>query len=116
MSDALQMAVAFGAIVIIVKIATDTATRHKLISKGLVDEKVKFLYNGGSYARALNNLKWGMILVGIGIAALIGNFAPEHFEEAGTLGLMFIFGGIGFLVYYALLARATREHKDDSSK
>jgi len=115
MSDALQMAVAFGAIVMIVKIATDTATRHKLINKGLVDEKIKFLYNGGSYARALNNLKWGMVLVGIGAAALIGNFSPDYFEEGGTLGLMFVFGGIGFLVYYALLARATKKEKKDSA-
>jgi hypothetical protein len=113
MSDALQMAVAFGAIVMIVKIATDTATRHKLIQKGLVDEKIKFLYNGGKYAKALSNLKWGMVLVGIGVAALAGNFAPDYFEEAGTLGLMFIFGGIGFLVYYALLAK---HEKEDSTK
>ncbi|MFC1476048.1 DUF6249 domain-containing protein, partial [Candidatus Zixiibacteriota bacterium] len=75
-----------------------------------VDEKIKFLYNGGTYAKALSNLKWGMILVGIGMAALVGNFAPDHFAEAGTLGLMFIFGGFGFLVYYALLARHEKQN------
>jgi hypothetical protein len=113
MSEAVQMAVVFGAIVMIIKIITDTVTRNRLIEKGLVDEKVKFLYNGGSRARALNNLKWGMVLIGIGVAALAGSLAPDHFDEAGVLGLMFIFGGVGFLVYYILLAR---HEKDQSTK
>lgn len=110
MSDALQMAVAFGSIAIMLKIITDMVTRHKLIDKGLVDEKVKFLYNGGSRSRALNNLKWGMVLIGIGVAALAGSLAPDYFDEAGVLGLMFIFGGVGFLAYYILLAKHEKDH------
>ena len=68
MEDAIQMAVVFGTMILITKLLVDYFTRKRLIDKGLVDEKVKFLYNGSSHSRALNNLKWGMVLIGIGTA------------------------------------------------
>ena len=105
MTDALQMAVAFGSIVMIIKIITDNVIRKRLIDKGMVDDKVKFLYNGSPKAKALTNLKWGIVLVGIGLAALIGHLFPDHVDEGATIGLMFIFAGVGFLVYYIVLAR-----------
>ncbi len=113
MTDAIQMAVVFGTMVLITKFIVDYFTRKRLIDKGLVDEKVKFLYNGSSYSRALNNLKWGMVLIGIGIAALAGNFAPQTFDETGTLGLMFVLGGLAFIIYYILLSLTIKKEKDE---
>ena len=66
-TEVMEMAIVFGAIVLVMKIVTDTATRHKLIRAGLVDEKIKFLYNANPRLKPLNNIKWGMILVGIGM-------------------------------------------------
>ena len=107
MTDALQMAVAFGSIVMIIKIISDNVIRKRLIDKGMVDDKVKFLYNGSPRAKALANLKWGIVLIGIGLAALIGYLFPDHIDEGATIGMMFVFAGIGFLSYYIALSRST---------
>ncbi len=113
MTEAIQMAVVFGTMVLITKLIVDYFTRKRLIDKGIVDEKVKFLYNGSTRSKALNNVKWGMVLIGIGIAALVGNFAPRTFDETGTVGLMFVLGGLAFIVYYILLSLTLKKEKQE---
>jgi len=117
MEDALQMAVVFFSVVAIVKIISDNTIRRRLIDKGLVDEKIKFLYNGSSRTKALSNLKWGIVLIGIGAAAIIAQISREDWvDRGGAIGLMFIFGGIGYLTYYFLMSReAHKEKKEDDS-
>lgn len=115
MSNALQMAVAFFAIVAIFKIIADTVVRKRLIDKGMVDDKIKFLYNGSAKAKALANLKWGIVLIGIGLAALLSYIFPDFISEGGAVGLIFIFAGIGFLIYYFLLSRIAREEEKGSA-
>jgi len=115
MNDAIQMAVAFFSIVAITKIISDNIVRKRLIDKGMVDEKIKFLYDGSPRAKALSNLKWGIVLIGIGVAAVLGRIGPDYFTREGALGLMFIFAGIGFLVYYFLLSRLVGKEEKDST-
>lgn len=113
MTDALQMAIVFFAIVAVVKIIADTMTRRRLIEKGLVDEKIKFLYHGSPEAQALSNLKWGIVLIGIGLAALLSFWFPNTVSEEGTIGLMFIFAGMGFLAYYFFAPKKLNQNKSD---
>lgn len=96
-----------------IKTICDYKTRKHLIDKGLVDEKVKFLYDSGANVKALSNLKWGIVLIGIGLAAIFSYWWPGTFHEEGTIGLMFLFAGIGFLAYY-FMAPKISEHKRDS--
>ena len=97
-TEVLTTAVVFSAIVMVFKIIADYKTKKNLIDKGLVDEKIKFLYNHSN--RPLTDIKWGMILVGIGLAI----FANQYLQvsEESMLGLMFIFAGSAFLIYYAI--------------
>lgn len=87
------------------KLFLDYRTRKALIEKGLVDEKVRFLYQATERHRALSNLKWGVALIGIGLACVLSYWFPEAFSDEGVLGLMFIFAGAGFLTYYYLAIR-----------
>ena len=103
-AEAIIPVAVFGAFVWIIKIICDYKTRMKLIDKGLVDEKVKFLYQDGAQSRALSNLKWGIVLIGIGVAAMISYWFPRNFSEEGTIGLMFLFAVIVFLTYYFVAA------------
>jgi hypothetical protein len=103
--EAVEMFVVFGAIVMVVKIISDATIRRRLIDKGMVDEKIKYLYNGGAHGHALSNVKWGIVMIGIGVAALLSWWFPDQIHDEGTLGLMFIFAGIGFLTYYFLLSQ-----------
>lgn len=96
----------FWMVAMIVKIVTDNRTRQKLIDKGLVDEKVKYLYARDLRENPLQSLKWGIVLVGIGIALAIGQIFPMM-EGPALMGLMFIFAGIAFVIYYILAKRQT---------
>ncbi len=93
----------FLACVAIVKIVSDARTRNRLIDKGLVEEGVKLLYPR-QVSPTLNNLKWGLVLLGIGIGALI-SFFSDVISEEGTLGLMSVLAGIAFLIYYTIAAK-----------
>ncbi len=105
----------FLAIVAIIKIVTDNRIKTRLIQEGLVDEKVKFLYQSGSERPGISNVKWGLVLVGIGLAAMIGFWFPEAVSEEGVIGLMFIFAGLGFLIYYFVASRGTDSRKDNTA-
>lgn len=96
----------FWMVAMIVKIVTDNRTRQKLIDKGMVDEKVKYLYTRNLQENPLQSLKWGIVLVGIGIALAIGQLFPMM-EGPALMGLMFIFAGIAFVIYYILAKKQT---------
>lgn len=105
----LVLAVIFGGIIGIIRTGSESRFRQKLIDKGLVDEKVQEMLAKSSYCgNNLNNLKWGMVLVAIGAAALISRFIPYDMEDGGTVGLMFIFAGAAFLIYYPIAQRHER--------
>lgn len=110
MQDVFEMAIVFTAIVAVIKIIADWRLRTRLIDKGLVDEKVKFLYEDG-LGKAMSNLKWGLVLVGIGLAALLGQIFDYYIEPESVIGLMFIFAGIGFLVYYGFASKQIRREQ-----
>ncbi len=114
LTDAVEMLVVFGFFFLIIKQLTEFWTRKRLIDKGMVDEKVKFLYTGGARGHALNNLKWGMILIGVGMAALLSYWFPDYIYEGGTVGLMLILGGLAFIIYYFMLGRLAKEEEQEN--
>ena len=113
MQDVFEMAIVFTAIVTTIKIIADWRLRTRLIDKGLVDEKVKFLYADG-LGNAMSNLKWGLVLVGIGLAALIGQWFEYYIEPESVIGLIFVFAGLGFLIYYAVASRQIKQDRRQS--
>ncbi|MBI5265969.1 MAG: hypothetical protein HY851_01940 [candidate division Zixibacteria bacterium] len=105
----LVLAVIFGGIIGIIRAKSDYQFRQRLIDKGAVDEKVQEMLAKSSFGgHNLSNLKWGMVLVAIGAAALIGRFLPYDMDDGGTIGLMFIFAGVAFLIYYPIAQRYER--------
>lgn len=114
MQDVFEMAIVFAAIVGIIKIVADWRLRVKLIDKGLVDEKVKFLYADG-LGNAMSNLKWGLVLIGIGLAALVGEMFQYYIEPETVIGLIFIFAGLGFLVYYLVASKQIKDERRRSN-
>jgi uncharacterized membrane protein len=104
--------VVFGGFAVIIKIIADTMTRHRLIAKGMVDEKVKHLFVKDAQLQRLSSLKWGMVLIGIGVALVIGQLAEDYINDESVLGLMFIFAGVAFLIYYGI-ARKHLNHANE---
>ncbi|MFZ5517968.1 MAG: DUF6249 domain-containing protein [Candidatus Zhuqueibacterota bacterium] len=97
---------------LIVKVISDNNVRRKLIEKGMVDEKIKYLFWKKYTTHPVSNLKWGFILIGIGLALLLGQILPDSVDESAVFGIMFIFAGIGFLAYYRI-AKNVVEDKND---
>ena len=106
--------VIFGVFGWIVKMVLDARTRNRLIDKGLVEDGVKNLYPR-IVSPALSNLKWGLVLMGIGAASMISFWFPDVISEEGTLGLICIFAGIAFLIYYAIANQREKEQRDSPS-
>ena len=96
------MPVIFLSFVAIIKILSDNRVRKVLIDKGKVDESVKYLYQNRVFNHPLSSVKWGLVLIGIGLALFIGQLMPYSVSDEAIVGLMFLFAGIGFLVYYQM--------------
>ena len=111
MEAPLIVGIVFLSIVAVIKIISDTVVRNKLISNGLVDDRVKHLF-GLPELNLLSNLKWGMVLVGVGIASLLSEVFPYYMETEGTIGLMLIFAGLAFLIYFAVAKSRVNKHKE----
>jgi hypothetical protein len=97
-SEVIVVPVIFFSFVAIVKIITDSLVRRQLIKNGMVDEKAKYVFSSFDLTNG-NSLKWGIVLIAIGVAFLIGNYVPEMDEE-GVIGLVFVFAGLGMASYY----------------
>lgn len=102
----------FGVVAFVVKIILEHQTRKKLIEKGMLDENVKYLYADKPESQTLSSLKWGMILIGVGLAIFIGQLVPPDLAEEITIGGMFIFAGLGLLIYYLIANRMVKKTRE----
>jgi hypothetical protein len=87
-------------------------TRHKeramMIERGLKAEEIQSLYSRSAWrTNPLSSLKWGIIILAIGIAALFGMYLHANFyvEEGVIPGLMAAFGGAGLIIFYFIAKR-----------
>ena len=90
----------FVMIYLIVKSITENRTRQKLIDKGIVDDKARQLLEATRESPQRNALKWGMVLIAIGISLALANVFPYLFDGPAGVGLMFLFAGAAFIVYH----------------
>ena len=103
----------------VIKILVDARSRNRLID--LVEKRdkdiapqLKNLFSQGEDLRTLTSLKWGMVLVAIGAAALIAQLFPYYADGEITIGLMFLFAGIAFLIYYPIAEKRVRKGRVES--
>lgn len=101
--------VIFGGIIGIIRVIQDSRLRQRVLEKGTIDDQTRHLLTRGYGAGHLNNLKWGMVLVAVGAAALIGQFLPYDMNDGGVVGLMLVFAGLAFLIYYPIAQKYERE-------
>ena len=105
LNDILVPAVFCFAIVAIIKIVSDNKIRRRLIEKDQVNENLKYLYSNLQEYSIPSSLKWGMVLIGIGVAFIIGLMMPGHLQDEVTAASIFILAGVGLLLYYFLANR-----------
>jgi NADH:ubiquinone oxidoreductase subunit 4 (subunit M) len=90
----------------LVKAVSESRLRHKLIEKGMVDEKVKLLFQPQILSHSASSLKWGLVLIAVGLAFLftygIHSWLPSELREEMTAGAVFFMAGLAMIVYYAI--------------
>lgn len=86
---------------LIIKNFFDYRLKRSLVEKGLVKES-HFLLSESPELMPLNSVKWGLVFVGVGAAILLAQFFPEQISDEIMVGLMLVFAGISFLVYYRM--------------
>jgi len=106
----------FLVVPVIIKLLSDNKTRRKLIEKGLVDEKVKYLFMDKPKDYVSSSLKWGMVLIAIGLAVFVGQMAPKELVEEVTIGAMFVLGGLALVIYYAIASKKMNEQEKTRSE
>lgn len=90
------MAIIFGSIVAIIKNASEARIKSRLIKNGVDPDLMRTLLVTKK-KNEINALKYGLVMVGVGIALAIGTIIgnPEI-----TCALMMIFGGSGLITVY----------------
>jgi hypothetical protein len=109
MEDALIVGIIFFSIVAIVKIVTDGATRKRIIEKSISDPKAAQTLLTHPDLVNLSSLKWGMVLVGIGLAWLFSRWMPYYWRDETVFGLMFLMAGLAMLAYYPIAQRRLKQ-------
>ena len=107
--DIAIVAIVFFSIVSVIKIVSDNVLRQKLVKAGELDENVKYLFYNGANVNPYASLKWGLILVGVGLALFLGQVFPNQIYDEGALGLVFIFAGLALFVHYHMVKKRIGE-------
>ena len=119
--DAVGLIGFFVASAFIVRIIFDYKIRAKLIEKGMVDENIKFLYAQRPETQSLSSLKWGIILIAVGLPVFIGRVVmiqtvPQDSADAITIGGMLVCSGLGLCLYYLIASRKMRNIKENGTE
>jgi preprotein translocase subunit YajC len=98
-------------------------SRHKermtMLEKGFSAEQMRSLahreFRGYS---PLSSLKWGIIIVAIGLAIIVGNFlrAIYNVDESIVVGVVFLFAGLALVIFYFIASKKMQEPETPAEK
>jgi len=117
----IAMLLVFGipGLIIFWAIYTKHKERMRLIEKGLTPEEFKnYFAKEEKMHSPYRGLKWAIILVSLGAGIIISNILYERFDlsDGYTSGLVLMFLGIGFLIYYLVIKNKTNEFNNGDKK
>jgi hypothetical protein len=101
------------AFAIIAKGIIDYLSRRQLQNKGADPEDSSANPKTATKWHLLSNLKWALVCIGFGLAAIVYGRFPGLFSTTGGFGLMFVGAGLGYLGYFFVAWRWTKTKGDD---
>ena len=110
-SDVLVVFIVFGSNHYVIKMLSDNRLRRLIVQQGEVNENVKYLFSNKFSLAVPPSLKWGMVLIAIGLAIVVAKIvdAFARVDDSLTFALMFIFGGVALIIYYRIGTRMLKE-------
>lgn len=100
------------AAVLIVWLTLRHRERIAMVEKGLSSEEIKAIYTRNIKRDPLTSLKWGILFVFGGVAAVVGSIMHDylHIDEGGAIiGMVAIFVGAGLLLFYRIASKKTSQ-------
>ncbi|MBN2008690.1 hypothetical protein JW960_05050 [candidate division KSB1 bacterium] len=95
-----------------IKVVTENRLRNSLIKRGLVKDELKIAYSQNWEMSAPSSLKWGIVLIFMGLAFLFIYFIPEFDSEKLMAAVLFVMAGLGFIAYYGLGSYMSKKQPD----
>ncbi len=97
--------VLFVCIAAAVKFVMDGRVRQRLAQSGTSEDLVRMMLAADEVNRKVSSLKWGLVLVLIGIAFGIIDIANLDGNDPATFGIVIGAAGLGMLGFHALANR-----------
>ncbi|MBN1482232.1 hypothetical protein EH223_08240 [candidate division KSB1 bacterium] len=100
----------FVVIAYIVKVVSDNRMRRLLVEKGEINENLKYLFADRLSHAVPSSLKWGMVLIAVGLAFLFSQVLDLGWhDETALFAMIFIFGGAALVIYYFIASRMLKK-------
>lgn len=99
---------------LITKTLTDYFLRKKMVEKGMAGEDaVKILSKEMNEVNKYSSLKWGLIILFIGIGLVMTEFFVGYYHNPTLpLGILSICISLGFLIYYFIVKNARKNEEN----
>lgn len=78
----------------------DNWTRKKIAESGASPELVESLYRREESPSRFAALKWGIVVVALGLGVSMEAVLPYDFEDPIAYGVIFVLGGLALILYY----------------
>lgn len=88
-------------------------TMRQLINRGENLGDMKEILATLSHRTSVSgSMKWGLILVGIGVAFIVAQFFPRGMQDEMAVAFMFILAGLGLIFYYYYYGKSNEENNN----
>jgi len=111
LTPVLILGVIFWGILAIVREVSQNKLRHRIVDKGLTGVNVQNLFHREAGGRQ-GSLKWGILLLGVGLVLLASQIISTEFSDEATFGVMFVTAGVCLLVYYFVAPKNAEKPED----
>jgi hypothetical protein len=88
-----------------VKTMTDYILKKKMIEKGFVNDDTQAIFKEHTSEGKYASLKWGLIILFVGLSLIIMEYIPVRPESPLPYGLVAVAGSLGFLIYYFIVRK-----------
>lgn len=99
-SPVLISAAFFWLIAAVTKIISDNATKRRLLEARVSEDVVRALFRKGYDPEMFSALKWGLVLLALGVGLMITGVLSVRLSDPLALGVMLMCAGGGLLAYY----------------
>jgi len=103
MEDVLVPLGFFALVAYIAKLIRDTRIRRKALDSPLSEEAAEAFVHGGSFEPSTKSaLKWGLVVLAIGVGLLFVDLLAISFESPVAYAVLLVASGIALLGYYLI--------------